>query len=214
MGAPADVSKLPRAQSRNALDRVLATRRSVREFRADPLDDRQLSQLLWAAQGITHPEGLRTTPSAGALYPLELYVATVDGLFHYRPVGHRLVRTADRDLRPAICRAALQQESIRQAGAVFVIAAAFRRIESKYGTEFGPRYVFMEVGHAAQNLLLEATALDLGAVPIGAFHEGRVARALGLPADHEPLYLVPVGRPRREPQRRSSSPSGRESRGG
>jgi SagB-type dehydrogenase family enzyme len=92
--------------------------------------------------------------------------------------------------------AALRQESVRQSPAVFIVAAVYERTEQKYGTERGPRYVHMEAGHAAQNLLLEAVALGLGAVPIGAFQDEEIQQALGLPADHQPLYLIPVGHPR------------------
>ena len=181
---------------RVSLEEALSRRRSVREFAAKPLPEAVLGQLLWAAQGITHPDGLRTAPSAGALYPLELYVATAAGFYHYNPRRHELERRSASDLRPALARAALEQESIRQAGAVIVFAAVVERIARKYGPARAPRYVFLEVGHAAQNVLLEATALGLGAVPVGAFHNVDVDRALSLPKDEEPVYLVPVGYPR------------------
>jgi len=187
---------LPTPTPRNALDRALKRRRSVREYSAVPLTEEQLSRLLWAAQGVTDAEGLRTAPSAGALYPLELYLITADGLFHYQPQLHRLRRLSARDLRAAVHRTALAQDALREAPAVFVLAAVYRRTEPKYGPERTPRYVCMEIGHAAQNLLLVAAALGLGAVPVGAFHDDRLHDALGLPADHRPLYLVPVGRPR------------------
>jgi SagB-type dehydrogenase family enzyme len=167
----------------------------VREFTREPLTDRELSQLLWSAQGVTDAAGGRTAPSAGALYPLELYVATPDGFYHYEPERHRLSPLSDRDRRRAIYRSALRQEAIRDAAAVFVIAAVYRRTTGKYGAKQGLRYVHMDAAHCAQNLLLQAVALDLGAVPIGAFHEAEVQQAVGL-TEHEPLYLVAVGRPR------------------
>jgi len=136
---------------------------------------------------------LRSAPSAGALYPLEVYVATASGLQHYQPERHSLRVARTDDLRPAICRASLQQEAIREAPAVFVIAAVHARMAKKYGDASSLRYVDMEIGHAAQNLLLQAVALGLGGVPIGAFHEERVRRVLGLSDAEEPLYLVPVG---------------------
>jgi SagB-type dehydrogenase family enzyme len=179
-----------------SLEEALARRRSVREFTRETLTERELSQLLWAAQGITHAEGLRTAPSAGALYPLELYVASAGGFYRYEPRRHRLVRLSDRDLRAAMRRAALDQEAVTQAPTVFVFAAVYERTSRKYGVARAARYVHMEVGHAAQNLLLEAAALGLGGVPIGAFDDEALHKALGLPADHRPLYLVPVGRPR------------------
>lgn len=175
---------------------ALRHRRSVREFGARPLSLMELSRLLWAAQGVTGPGGQRTAPSAGALYPLELYLSTADGLYHYRPQDHRLAQVGP-DLRSGMQRAALGQEAVGEAPAVFVFAAVYRRTAVKYGGERGARYVHFEVGHAAQNLLLEAAALGLGAVPIGAFDDARMARALGLPPDHEPVYLIAVGEPRR-----------------
>ena len=186
----------PATRGRISVEEALAARRSVREFEPEPLDLRQLSQLLWSMQGITHPGGLRTAPSAGALYPLEVYVVTATGLHHYEPRGHRLSVRSDRDLRRALARAALGQECVARAPAVFVIAAVRARTEAKYGPARSPRYVDMEAGHSAQNLLLQATALGLGGVPVGAFEDDGVQAALGLPRDHRPLYLVPVGKPR------------------
>lgn len=194
----ASILRLPPPEQRGkmSLEEALARRRSVREFTREALTERELSQLLWAAQGITHAEGLRTAPSAGALYPLELYVALAGGFYRYEPLPHQLIRLSDRDLRAAMSCAALGQEAITQAPAVFVIAAVYERTSGKYGAARTPRYVHMEVGHAAQNLLLEAVALGLGGVPIGAFEDEALQKALGLPVDHRPLYLVPVGHPR------------------
>jgi len=187
----------PRTDGPLALEQALARRRSVRAFEERPLTLAEVSQLMWAAQGVTNPGGLRTAPSAGALYPLEVYVATAEGSYRYVPAEHALVAVVSGDRRPALWQAALRQDAVRQAPAVFVIAAVFERTERKYGPERTPRYVHLEAGHAAQNLLLQAVALDLGAVPIGAFDDGGVQAALSLPADHRPLYLIPVGHPRR-----------------
>jgi SagB-type dehydrogenase family enzyme len=186
----------PERKGRMSLEEALAARRSVREFTRQTLTDRELSQLLWAAQGITRADGLRTAPSAGALYPLEVWVATASGFYHYEAHKHRLSRHLERDLRPDICRSALQQEAILQAPAVFVIAAVYQRTARKYGEQRTPRYVHMEVGHSAQNLLLEAVALGLGGVVIGAFYDKEVEEVLSLPDDQKPLYLIPVGHPR------------------
>ena len=185
----------PDRKGRMSLEEALAARRSVREFRREPLTDRELSQLLWAAQGVTSPDGLRAAPSAGALYPLEVWVATASGFFHYEPQQHRLTRHLERDLRPDIHRAAFMQEAILQAPAILVIAAVYERMARKYGEQRTPRYVHMEAGHSAQNLLLEAVALGLGGVLIGAFNDREVERVLSLPADQKPLYLIPVGHP-------------------
>lgn len=179
-----------------SLEECLRRRRSVREFRSTPLGNRELGQLLWAAQGITHPDGLRTAPSAGALYPLETHVATASGLYHYEPRGHQLHRRSGRDLRRALYKAALEQEAVGEAPAVFVLAAVHERTARKYGATRATRYVALEAGHAAQNLLLQAVALGLGAVVVGAFEDAQVQEVLALPPDHRPLYLIPVGHPR------------------
>jgi SagB-type dehydrogenase family enzyme len=155
-----------------------------------------LGQLLWAIQGISGERGFRTAPSAGALYPLEVYVATEEGLFQYQPEGHQLLPLDQDDVRTALYQAALRQEAVRQAPAVFVVTAIYERTAQKYGAERSPRYVHLEAGHAAQNLLLQAVALGLGAVPIGAFEDKRVQEVLAIPEDHQPLYLIPVGHPR------------------
>ncbi|MEN8234402.1 MAG: SagB/ThcOx family dehydrogenase [Actinomycetota bacterium] len=177
-----------------SLDEALALRRSVREYTDATLSNGELSNLLWAAQGITRPTGARTAPSAGATYPLELYVATGDGLFRYQPDEHAMVKIGSDDLRSELSNAALGQDHVATAPVVFVFTAVYERTAGKYGSR-AERYVILEVGHAAQNLLLEATALGLGGVPVGAFDDDGVHRVLGLPDDHRPLYIVPVGHP-------------------
>jgi SagB-type dehydrogenase family enzyme len=185
----------PRDSGAVALETALRRRRSVREFQVRPLSQEALAQLFWAAQGITHPRGLRTAPSAGALYPLEVYAATERGLLHYQPRGHCVRTVIPSDVRAALQRAAGFQESVGAAGAVFVITAVYQRTAARYGPRT-ERYVHIEAGHAAQNVLLEATALDLGAVPVGAFDDDQVAGVLGLPQNQRPVYLIPVGVPR------------------
>ena len=185
----------PRVTGVISLEEVLAARRSERDFTREPLTLDDLSQLLWSAQGITEPDGRgRAAPSAGGTYPLELYVVNHLGLYHYLPSDHSLEVLGEDDLRPALAEAALGQQHVADAPAVVVITAVFARTEERYG-ERAERYVYLEAGHAAQNVLLQAVALDLGAVPVGAFHDEDVRRLLGLPADHVPLYLIPVGHP-------------------
>ncbi len=187
----------PRQTSGLSLEEAIQRRRSVREFASVPLTDAEHGQLLWAAQGMTHRTmGLRAAPSAGALYPLEAYLVTGAGVFHYDPRTHQLRRTASTDVRNALFEAALRQEPVRDAPAVFVLAGVYERTAKKYRGR-AERYVHMEAGHAAQNLLLQAVALGLAAVPIGAFDDGRVQQALALPSTHRPLYLLPVGHPAR-----------------
>ncbi len=186
--APVTDSGLP-------LAKALALRRSVRSFNSTELTLGQIGQLLWAAQGVTDGRGFRTAPSAGALYPLEMYCVTGDGVFHYLPQKHALKAVSRENLIPPLAYAALGQLCVSRSPCVFVITGVYARTNSKYG-ERAERYVHMEVGHAAQNLLLQAVAMGLGGVAVGAFHDERIAEALGLPADHAPLLLVPVGVPR------------------
>jgi SagB-type dehydrogenase family enzyme len=194
--APLEILDLPAPSTDGGLplDEAIASRRSHRDFAPDPLSTAELSQLLWAAQGITQRGGAgRASPSAGGTYPLELFVVAGDGVSHYLPDGHRLEVLGGADLREPLGEAAVGQQHVADAAAVIVMAAIFSRTEERYG-ERAERYVHMEAGHAAQNVLLEAVSLGLGAVPVGAFGDDDVAELLGLPADHEPLYLIAVGR--------------------
>lgn len=185
----------PATSSAISVEQALATRRSVREFDGAPLTLGQAGQLLWAAQGITEEGGRgRTAPSAGGTYPLELYVATGEGLSHYLPDSHALDLLVEGDLRPALAAAALGQEWVGAAPAVFAVVGVVGRTAARYGDRAG-RYVDLEAGHAAQNLLLQAVALSLGAVPVGAFDDAAVRGVLGIPGDWTPLYLIPVGHP-------------------
>ncbi|MFW5975152.1 MAG: SagB/ThcOx family dehydrogenase [Desulfosalsimonas sp.] len=182
-----------------SLEQTLLKRRSERYYSDAPLSLKEISQLLWAAQGITGGGELRTAPSAGALYPLELFVAAGEvkgldaGIYRYHPVDHTLEREISGDSRRDLWAAALRQSAVREAPAVFVFTAVFERTTQKYSSR-GRQYVFMEAGHAAQNLCLQAEALDLGAVTIGAFDDSGVKNALGLNKDTRPLYLLPAGK--------------------
>jgi SagB-type dehydrogenase family enzyme len=155
--------------------------------------------LLWAAQGFNDPRGLRTAPSAGALYPLETYLVAgnvqglAPGVYRYRPDGHKLERLLEGDKRHVLAGAALGQRPVSEGAVDIVFTAVYSRTTGKYG-ERGVRYVHIEVGHAGQNLCLQATALGLGAVTVGAFVDELVAKALNLPQNEQPLYIIPVGR--------------------
>jgi SagB-type dehydrogenase family enzyme len=186
----------PITDGQNSLEKVLSGRRSVREFTKDPLDLVEIGQLLWAAQGITDERGYRTAPSAGALYPLEIYLVSSEAIYQYSPVEHSLKLVQEGDFREPLFEVALKQDAISEAPVTFVITAVYERVKRKYGTARSPRYVHLEAGHAAQNLLLQAVSLNLGATPIGAFEDIKVQSVLGLPVDHEPLYLIPVGKAR------------------
>ncbi|MEN6620888.1 MAG: SagB/ThcOx family dehydrogenase [Smithella sp.] len=177
------------------LEECLRKRESIRDFSSEPLKREDLSQLLWSAQGITRNWGGKTCPSAGALYPLEIYVVMNEGVFHYSPQAHNLIRIILRDVRKSLSEAALGQDCIREAPAVFIITSVYERVLQKYGNRT-ERYINMEVGHAGQNILLQAVSLGLAAVPIGAFHDEQVKQVLNLHVNHEPLYLIPVGKKR------------------
>lgn len=176
-----------------SLEEVLEKRRSRRSYTPKQLTWDQISQLLWAGQGISG-RTYRTTPSAGALYPLEVYLVIDEGVYHYKPEKHELERTLEGDVRCQLCRAALDQGFIEEAPVDIVIAAVYQRTERRY-RERATRYVHIEVGHMAQNIHLQAVSLGLGSVPVGAFHDEQVQKALSLPKDEKPLYIIPVGYP-------------------
>jgi SagB-type dehydrogenase family enzyme len=178
-----------------SLEQTLDERRSVREYATTPLTMDEIGQLLWAGQGITDDgTGYRTTPSAGARYPLELYAVTATDLMHYIPAGHRVEQRADTTTLAALPDTAFGQDFVGSAPLVVVIAADPARTEQEYGAMAGD-LVNLEAGHAAQNVLLQATALGLAAVPVGGFDPAAVARLLVLPPGEAVLYLIPVGRP-------------------
>jgi SagB-type dehydrogenase family enzyme len=197
-GSKGEVTALPEPSLKGSLtlEEAFLKRRSVREFSPEPLSISEIAQLLWAAQGITDSRGFRTAPSAGALYPLELYVVLEGGVFHYDPQAHSLITVSAGDLRSDLHSVSLRQDAILNAPMILVITAVFSRTEAKYGRARSPRYVHLEAGHAAQNALLQAVSLGLGAVPIGAFEDSRVQEVLSLSVDHEPLYLIPIGHPK------------------
>ncbi len=183
----------PRYSSSISIEGALSRRRSVREYTGEDLSIEEISQLLWAAQGITDEQGgFRTAPSAGALYPIELYLVNAEGIFRYDAQRHALEKRYTGDARDALAKAALSQESVANAPVVIVIIGVFERTEKKYG-ERGERYVYMEAGHVAQNIYLQCTSLNLGTVSIGAFLDEEVKGVLKLPEDHKPIYLMPVG---------------------
>ena len=189
----------PRHDSDVSIEQSMLLRRSVRSYTREPLTLQEVSQLLWAAQGITDALGRRTAPSAGALYPLEIYAVAGNvedlsaGVYKYEVDKHQLVRVMDGDIRNELSSAALGQGSVRSGAIAFVFTAVYERITIKYGDR-GVRYVHLETGHAAQNLCLQATAMGLGVVTVGAFSDEQVVEVLNLPEDEKPLYILPVGR--------------------
>lgn len=195
-----NVISLPAPQEGTAgsIESALSARRSVRTFGNQPLTLADVAQILWAAQGVTHPSGYRTVPSAGGLFPLELHVVVghvqglKTGVYRYVPHQHALLLRGRGDGRAALSEAALGQDWMAGSAAIIVIAADYSRTTGKYG-ERGIPYVHMEVGAAAQNIQLQAAARGLGAVFVGAFDDDQVCYVLGLPPDEHPLALLPVG---------------------
>ena len=183
---PAIISQMTVAQA-------IEQRRSCRDYREDPLTLEQASGLLWAAQGITRPPYLRAAPSAGACYPLQTYLIVAEGIFRFVPQECALLKIVDGDRRARLAQAAGGQGFVAQAPATIAFAAIYERTTRRYGDR-GFRYVYMDVGAAAENVHLQAEALGLGSVSVGAFHDDVVAKVLDLPREEEPVYLIPVGK--------------------
>jgi len=213
---PQTTIKLPSPQLKGevSLEETILRRRSVRRYRAEPLSLSQLSQILWSAQGITGTSGFRAAPSAGATYPLEIFVFIGQqsiissevpigsgqalkelqaGIYHYEADAHLLSLHKAADLRPDLARAALDQEFIIEAPVVIVICALYDRTSRVYGRR-GERYVNIEVGHVGENIHLQALALGLATVEVGAFHDEEVRKVLGVDEQIKPLYIMPVGK--------------------
>jgi SagB-type dehydrogenase family enzyme len=193
----------PRIDGEVSLEKVIKNRRTVRSFSPGPLNTAQCSQLLWAAQGITAERGVkRACPSAGALYPMDLYAVVgkggvegvEQGIYRYEPDGHSLSRVRDGDLREEVAGASLGQTWMAGAPINLVITAEYSRCTVKYG-ERGTRYAMMEAGHMGQNIFLQAEALGLKAGIVGAFRDQEVIRIMRIPPSHEPLLIMPVGYP-------------------
>ena len=189
----------PQTEGLVSVEEALYRRRSRRNFRDTALSKEQLSQILWAAYGISEGGRLRTSPSAGALYPLEIYVVIGNvtgikpGVYRYVPEEHKIIRTLDGDVRSELSAAALNQTMVRDAPISVVYIAIFDRVVARYGERGRERYVFMEIGHSAQNVYLQAEAMGLGTCAIGAFIDEVVSELLKLPANETPLYIMPVG---------------------
>lgn len=195
-----EVIKLPEPKLKGemSVEEAIAKRRSIRTYKKEPITLEELSQLLWASQGITEEKRkFRSAPSAGATYPFEIYVVVGNveglkaGIYHYNPFEHTITLVKGGDFRKALQKAALDQEWVGKAAVDMVLVAFYERTTNYYG-ERGYRYVHMEAGHIGENIYLEATALGLGTVAVGAFQDDQVAEVIG--TDGAPLYIFPVGR--------------------
>jgi protease I len=183
----------PELKGSISLEEALAKRRSIRSFTEQKLDYVQIGQLAWAAQGVTDSvTGFRTAPSAGAIYPMQLYFATDEGLFVYQPQGHTLLRLADRDIRRELADAALGQSWVAEAACDIIIAGSVQKVSARYGRK-ARAFTLLEAGHIAQNIHLQAVSLSLGSVPVGAFEASSVRRLCR--TSLEPFYIIPVGYP-------------------
>jgi len=192
---------VPAIEGKVSVEEAIKKRRSKRNFKDKPLNLSQISQILWSAQGITEEKGYkRAAPSAGALYPLEIYLVVKKvekleaGVYRYNPANHSVDLLLRGNYQTSLARACLGQMFIADAPISIVITAQYERTTSKYG-ERGIRYVHIEVGHVGQNICLQAMALGLGTVPIGAFWDEQVSKVLNLPEEHKPLYVLPIGYP-------------------
>jgi SagB-type dehydrogenase family enzyme len=201
-GQGGEVIKLPAPVKTGGMPLVeaLGVRRTVRRFASRPVDLGRISQLLWGADGASDHRGLRTSPSAGATYPLDLYLVVGErgvkelpaGVYHYQVAAHALTPVAPGDARDAVARASLHQSWMAEAPVMVVITGEYRRCAARYG-ERGVRYTHMEAGNVSQNLFLAAEALGLGAGIVGAFEDKTLTQAAKLPPAHEPLLVMPVG---------------------
>ncbi len=191
---------LPKPKKRGTIsvEEALEDRRSRRSFSEKSLTLRQVSQLLWAAQGITDTGQMRTAPSAGATYPLEIYIAVKNvedlepGVYHFNPDKNTLQKVLSGDKSTDLMTASLGQGFVETAAMNLIVAAVYERTTDRYGDR-GERYVHMEVGHLGQNIYLQSESLDLGTVAVGAFNDEDVAQVLNLPENEKPLYIMPIG---------------------
>lgn len=190
----------PAYRSNTSIEEALKQRRSVRTYKDEALTLEQISQLLWAAQGITSAPGLRTAPSAGGLYPLQVYLISgkvqglAAGIYRYLPAEHALEMLASGDKRNELAAAAHEQNDVKNSAIDLIITGVYKKENEKYGNH-GERFVHLEAGHAAQNVYLQAVSLGLGTVSIGVFDEVALQRILQLSGEEDPIYLMPVGKP-------------------
>lgn len=198
----------PFKASEYSIEEALLNRRSIRDYLTDPLTIQEVSQILWAAYGVNKPipdaprlrGGLKTAPSAGATYPLEIYLVCgnvtnlAKGVYKYKPEDHSLLKILEADIRQELYLAALQQPWVLEAPASLVYSAVFSRTTDIYGSRGRERYVCMDLGHSAENVYLQAGSLHIGTVAIGAFSDLKVKLLVNMTQEEEPLYIMPLGK--------------------
>jgi len=185
----------PNLTGKLTFEEALAKRRSVREFSSEALKRSQIGQLAWAGQGVTDSQrGLRTAPSAGAMYPIELFFATAEGVYAYRPTEHSLLQTSQQDIRSNLARATATPEPVIGAGCAIIVTGSSRKLASRFGSK-SRTYVALEAGHVAQNIQLQAVCLGLGSVTVGGLDTAAVRKVCRMSRDTEPLYVICVGYP-------------------
>ncbi len=189
----------PRFKSNTSIEEAICQRRTHRAYKKTPLTIKEISQLLFASQGITNKKEGRTIPSAGALYPLEVYLTVgnikgiLPGVYKYEPEAHQLIKILEGDKRKELLKATLFQFWIKEAPAVIILCGVFWRRTMKYRKR-GETFVFMEAGHSAQNISLQAVSLGMGLACVGGFDKKRVKKILNLGKNETPLYLLPIGK--------------------
>ncbi len=195
------IIKLPETQKEGqmSIEEAIESRRSIRNYLDKPVDLDKLGQVLWSAQGITDDGGYRSAPSAGATYPLTVYITVreetddlLSGVYKYKPDSHSIKRISDEDISEKLSQVALNQTFIAEAPINLILTAVYERTTERYGKR-GERYVHIEVGHVAQNIYLQSESLGLGTVAVGAFDDDKVHDLLQLSQDEVPVYIMPVG---------------------
>ena len=193
----------PRYESTTSVEEALKGRRSIRDFSEEPLGIEEVSQLLWAGQGVTSEDGKRTVPSAGATYTIELYIIALNvegfskGIYHYNPSEHSLIRIREGDFREELLGATRNQPRFEKVPVSIIIAGNFERHKKKFGgvpEDLVKTWVYTEAGHASQSMYLQSESLGLGMVLMGGFDESKLNSLLELPSNETSLYLIPLGR--------------------
>ncbi len=189
----------PTFMSNTSIENALLSRRSMRIFKPESLSIEEISQLAWAAQGVNDPRGFRTSPSAGAFYPINLYIVTQNvenlpkGIYKYKAEEHELIQIASEENASQFFNSITTQYSLKNPAAIFIFSAKVEQIIASYGS-FGKKFLYMEAGHTTQNLYLQTTSLEIGTTMIGGVNEKEIRQALNMSSYEHPLCMMPVGK--------------------